>query len=344
VVYPCKPFLCGYYLNSTTFETPSEDHSIGTRSPVTSTITMSVSPGNLTTQTTSTDKPPVVDGGFTSVTRSLHMTVSGTLQGCDEKGATAGTWRPREGKLTHVFAPTEVGVDTNHETAINALNNARVKSVTCTEYTSTFPIPLGIKCDCLPATESTDIGHRYIMTTLPCHSNTNPQNLYSANDTSTEAKRWKDEYPAYTARNIDTHNVMEVRSQPVVFVGKEHPVISLLRANKDILGSDIDQQSLVQGRWHTVSRQCFNTACKTLRQKVLSGIDNVNLANFAMQVQPLDRKAWSDIGKGEHVKDIVEATTREGLQEAHTRALNRPYNVTARFQIKYEYPTQIQGG
>ena len=273
------------------------------------------------------------------------MTVSGTLQGCDEKGATAGFWRPRDGKLNSVWSPTEMGIENNVETATNALQNARVKSVKCMEYISTFPIPLGIKCDCLPATESTDIGHRYIMTTLPCHSNTTPQILYSANDTSSEALRWKQEYPAYTARNIDTHNVMEVKAQPVVFVDLKHPVISLLRANKDILGSDIDQQSLVQGRWHTVSRQCFNTAVKTLRGRVLSEMmDNVNLANFALQVQPLDRKAWSDIGTGEHVKDIVEANTRETLQEAHTRALNRPYNVSARFQITYEYPTHNQGG
>jgi hypothetical protein len=308
---------------------------------------MSISPGttpNLTTQTSVTENAPVADGACTNVKRCVHMTVSGTLQGCDEKGATAGVWKPREGKLAHVFAPTEIGIDNNHETALNSLNNARVKSVICHEYTSTFPIPLGIKCDCLPATESTDIGHRYIMTTLPCHSNTTPQTLYSANDTSSEALRWKQEYPAYNQRNIDTHNVMEVKTHPVVFVDKEHPVISLLRANKDILGSDIDEQSLVQGRWHTVSRQCFNTACKTLRTKVLSNINTVNLSNFAMQVQPLDRKAWCDIGKGEHVKEIVEANTREGLQEAHTRALNRPYNISARFQIEYEYPTQTKGG
>ncbi|KAJ1471151.1 hypothetical protein T484DRAFT_1845253 [Baffinella frigidus] len=220
-------------------------------------------------------------------------------------------WKPREGKVAHVFAPTEVGIDNNHETAINALNNARVKSVTCLEYTSTFPIPLGIKCDSLPACESTDIGHRYIMTTLPNHSNTTPLNLYTADDTSSEAVRWKQEYPQYTSRNIDTHNVMEVKTHPVMFVDKDHPVISLLRANKAILGSDIDEQSLVQGRWHTVSRQCFNTACKTLRTKVLSNINTVNLSNFSLQATPLDRKSWCDIGKGEHVKEIVEATTRE---------------------------------
>jgi hypothetical protein len=301
---------------------------------------MSVAPGTVTTQSTLSDTTaPTVDGGFRTVQRVLHMTVSGTLQGCDEKGATAGVWKPREGKLAHVFAPTEVGIDNNHDTAMNALNNARVKSVVCTEYTSTFPIPLGIKCDCLPACESTDIGHRYIMTTLPCHSNTNPQNLYSADDTSSEAVRWKQEYPQYTARNIDTHNVMEVKTHPVVFVDKNHPVISLLRANKEILGSDIDEQSLVQRRWHTVSRQCFNTAVKTLRSKVLSNISTVNLANFSLQATPLDRKSWCDIGKGEHVTDIVNATTREGLQEAHTRALNKPYNVSARFQVTYEYPT-----
>ncbi|KAJ1466803.1 hypothetical protein T484DRAFT_1756349 [Baffinella frigidus] len=301
---------------------------------------MSVSTSNAAvTPTITTEGGATVDSGFRTVSRVLHMTVSGTLQGCDEKGATAGMWRPKEGKTCQVFAPTEYGIDNNHETATNALHNARVKSVVCTEYTSTFPIPLGIKCDALPACESTDIGHRYIMTTLPCHKNTTPQHLYSADDTSAEAVRWKQEYPQYTARNIDTHNVMEVKSHPVVFVDLNHPVISLLRANKEILGSDIDEQSLVQGRWHTVSRQCFNTACKTLRSKVLSNINTVNLTNFALQAVPLDRKAWCDIGKGEHVKDIVNATTRESLQDAHTRALNKPYNVSARFQINYEYPT-----
>ena len=298
-------------------------------------------PNVLNVSNVTPDTSHVVDTGFRTVQRSLHMTVSGTLQGCDEKGATAGVWKPREGKMCQVFAPTECGIDNNHETALNALNNARVKSVVCTEYTSTFPIPLGIKCDSLQACASTDIGHRYIMTTLPCHSNTTPQNLYSADDTSSEAQRWKQEYPQYTARNIDTHNVMEVKSHPVVFVDINHPVISLLRANKEILGSDIDEQSLVQGRWHTVSRQCFNTAVKTLRSKVLSNINTVNLSNFALQVVPLDRKAWCDIGKGEHVKDIVNSTTREGLQDAHMRALNKPYNVSARFQITYEYPTHV---
>jgi hypothetical protein len=130
---------------------------------------------------------------------------------------------------------------------------------------------------------------------------------------------------------------MEVKAHPVVFVCKDHPVISLLRANKEILGSDIDEQALVQGRWHTVSRQCFNTAVKTLRQKVLSGINTVNLTNFALQAVPLDRKAWCDIGKGEHVLDIVNATTREGLQDAHTRAVNKPYNISARFSVTYDY-------
>jgi hypothetical protein len=301
---------------------------------------MSISSNNTTnTPNVITTASPVVDSGFRTVSRSLHFTYSGTLLGCDEKGATAGIWKPREGKTCQVFAPTEYGIENNHEAATNALNNARVKSVTCTEYTSTFPIPLGIKCDALPACESTDIGHRYIMTTLPCHKNTTPQTLYSADDTSAEAVRWKQEYPQYTARNIDTHNVMEVKSHPVVFVDLNHPVISLLRANKEILGSDIDEQSLVQGRWHTVSRQCFNTAVKTLRQKVLSNINIVNLGNFALQAVPLDRKPWADIGKGEHVKEICNATTRESLQEAHTRALNKPYNISARFHVVYEYPT-----
>jgi len=35
-------------------------------------------------------------------------------------------------------------------------------------------------------------------------------------------------------------------------------------------------------------------------------------------------RGTSHIGKGEHVKEIVDATTRKGLQVAHTHALNKP--------------------
>lgn len=43
-----------------------------------------------------------------------------------------------------------------------------------------------------------------------------------------------------------------------MFVDCAHPVIALLRNNAELLGSNIDEQQLVQDRWHTVSKQVMN--------------------------------------------------------------------------------------
>lgn len=278
------------------------------------------------------------DGRVRTVERVLHMNVTGSLNEFDEKGATAGTWRPRDGKEVPVFAPIESGIENNLTTTTEAIKNSRIRKVSCLEYRNTFPIPIGIKCDNIPQCESTDLGHRYLMTMLPVHGNSNEQQLYSSDDTSMEAQRWTREYPKYNERNLNTCGVMEVRSHPVCFVDKDHPVISLLRANKDILGSDIDAQTLVQGRWHTVSRQCFNTAVKTLRQKVMPNVNISNLGGFTLQATPLDRKSWCNIGKGEHVEEMQRASTKDQVSSAHKAAMNKPYNITARFKVVYEYP------
>jgi hypothetical protein len=153
--------------------------------------------------------------------------------------------------------------------------------------------------------------------------------------------RWRSEYPEYNSQNIMTHNVMEVKSHPVVFVDAQHPIIALLRTNKDLLQSDIDAQPLVQGRWHTVSKGIFNKAVATLRSKVLSNVSHINLVNFNLSLKTLEKSTWSDFGAGEHVPGVRHSTMcgkGDEVSNMVKMAKMTTFSCTARFKVVYDYP------
>ena len=64
--------------------------------------------------------------------------------------------------------------------------------------------------------------------------------------------RWRQEYPKYKKANIDKHGILETGDLAYLFVHQTHPAIALLRANKDLLGSDIDAQQKIDNEWYKV--------------------------------------------------------------------------------------------
>jgi hypothetical protein len=277
---------------------------------------------------------------FKTVSRVLHSNINGSLSSFDSRGHTAGVWKPVEGKHPDVFGPHEIGGDcTDHTAAVNALRNVELLKVEQLECKNTFCVPLGISCSVIPPNESTDWGGRYATTVLPTSANTTTQTLFEADVSDQLGRRWRDDYPEYTAQNLETHNTMEVRNHPVVFVDVGHPVIALLRNNAELLGSNIDEQQLVQDRWHTVSKQVMTACCNTLRNKVLSRVTTMDLNAFQVQLHRLNRERWNDIGLGEHVPGMTEAGMDETkVQEMHDKAVSQPCSFMARWKVTYKYP------
>lgn len=64
---------------------------------------------------------------------------------------------------------------------------------------------------------------------------------------------------------IDSHGVLNVQGENFVFVSKAHPVIDLLRLNKEILNADIDDQPLIDDQWYKVTKQVMSTCCQQLK-------------------------------------------------------------------------------
>ena len=114
----------------------------------------------------------------------------------------------------------------------------------------------------------TGFGEAYCYTVLPESTNTVPTKLYEAGEESEEGNRWRKEYPKYNTATLEKHGVLETGDCAYVFVHDKHPAVALLRANKDLLGSDIDKQQKIDNEWYKVQKETFSTCCNTLRNKV----------------------------------------------------------------------------
>jgi hypothetical protein len=184
---------------------------------------------------------------------------------------------------------------TTHTSANNILASAKVKEVHLLEHKSTFKVPVGVIINCLPSHEMTAAGEAFCYTVLPESTNTVPLKLFQACEDNEESLRWKQEYPNYNAANLETEGVLEYSNSAFYFVHEGHPVITLLRANKDILRTDIDEQKMVANEWYKVLKQTFATCCNTLRNKVLSKLPITDLGKFSIELRRLGTRDWLDL-------------------------------------------------
>ena len=157
---------------------------------------------------------------------------------------------------------------------------------------NTFPVHLGINISCVTPEETTRTGHKYAMTCL-ANSNTQfPLVIHESQDNS-EHLEWRTKYPMYNSNNLDKQGVLDVSGQQFTFVDENHPVIELLRQNKEMLNANIDDQPKIDGQWFKITKQVFSTCCSTLRNKVLNKVMTRDLNNFSVTLNRVGRNDWT---------------------------------------------------
>ena len=153
------------------------------------------------------------------------------------------------------------GCDT--QSSVSILSQAVLKEARIIEYTSTLPCAVGVHISCVPNQEVTRTGVGYAFTALPESTNNNSLVVYENDATTAESMAWRAQYPEYNSMNLETQGVLNVQGESFVFVSKAHPVIDLLRANKDVLKADIDKQTLIDDHWVRAPDEVF--VCSSAR-------------------------------------------------------------------------------
>ena len=132
---------------------------------------------------------------------------------------------------------------------------------------------------------------------------------------------WKRKFPNLNKDNLQTEGVVNLSNRPYMLVDKDHPVIDMLRCNKDVLFADIDELPLMEDQYYRLSPLLFESMCNLLRTKVLPN-NSINYL-YIFQLCRLDGRDWDSIRKEESV-------------DAITELLNKHCNFTARVELEYE--------
>lgn len=278
--------------------------------------------------------------------RTLHVNITNSLGNLALAGPHGGFWKLVDGKQPELLANID-SESLDASAATSQLNNAIIHEVTLLEHQSTFPVPLGVTLNCVPPREITDIGEKYAYTVLP-HSNSSfPQVIFKSEEISSDMYDWHKHFPNYNASNLETEGVLPVNNQPFVFVEAKHPAISVLRANPQIIGCDIDQQKKM-GEYHRISRQLLQTCCNVIRQKVLSRMSSKDLNTLSAQISRVNAEGWEDMGDGSialrnlKLKAGMSLEEEEEAKRKHLRLFTQtPYSYMARIKIKYELPNNM---
>jgi hypothetical protein len=278
--------------------------------------------------------------------RTLHVNITNSLGNLALAGPMGGVWKPVDGSQLKLFSHVE-GESFDTSTATNQLSSAIIHECTLLEHQSTFPIPLGVQINCIPAREVTELGEKFSYTVLPYSNISTPHMIYKTEHLGSDMYEWHKEFPNYNSHNLETEGVLPVNNQSIVFIDQCHPVTALLRANQHLIGCDIDSQKKMNDQYFKISRQVLQTCCQTLRQKVLSKITTHDLNTLSVQIHRINAESWEDMGDGSiamknfKIKAGVAPEIEEEAKRKHLRAFtSTPYSYTARIKLKYELPNK----
>ena len=256
-------------------------------------------------------------------TKRFNVQITGTMANFEAEGPSLATWRPVEGQHVKIF--TNANAEQDLGSAIKVLRNTWLVKATVLEQKNTFPVPLGIKISCIKPQEHVETGEGYAFTTMPLTHNPTPLVIFEADAGAQTSQEWRRLYGEYNETNLASHNVLEIANQNYVFVHENHPVVSLLRANSDLLGHEMTDDRKVDGEWFKVSKQVLTTCCNTLRSRVLSKVTTNDLTDLHVVLSRLDAKEWTEDS------DVLRETS-----STNPNIIDKPCSFMSRLEMTYE--------
>jgi hypothetical protein len=138
--------------------------------------------------------------------------------------------------------------------------------------------------------------------------------------------------------------VLSLGNCPYVFVNQKHPVINLIRMNKEMLGVDIDTIPKMDGEWYKLSEPLMASCCEAIKSNILSKMEQTDLYNFTIQAHPLHGGDWAIVDPHDMLQSFYPDPTwtksdyQVNLAVHQKNFLERPGVLHLRMEVKYSVP------
>jgi hypothetical protein len=288
------------------------------------------------TDTQMEESDEVLKAPTTRISRRFNVSFQGSMRMFEQLGNLSATWHPAENTHASMFGTdfdsAENATDTT--TTLKSIGNAVIVEAKVLETKSTFPVPVGVSCNVIPGNELTEFGERFLFTALPMGSQSESQLVYKADAKAETGLEWRTLYPTFTKANLEHEGVMQVNQCAYMFVSKNHPAVDVLRENSDRIDNDIAMQTLIDGEWYKVSRQCFTAACKALRKEILSKVHTADLNTLQFQMHRFNGEKWDSITNEEFC--YPHSTPEDQRGDLVEMRLTSPCSLHARIELTYE--------
>jgi hypothetical protein len=278
--------------------------------------------------------------------RHLLVHITGNRASWEHMGIHGALWRINAEKAGQIFnydgneslLGGEQGVQ---ERVCRAL----IKRITVVESHTNVDEVVGVSIDGLPPKEFTAGGDGVSLFLLGSGRVTEPQEIFNLSGNTELGMAWMKQYPKYTHANLQEEGVMFLTGASYYFVHEGHPAIHMLRANTEVLGVQIKEETMVNGSWYRVDTEAFLFCVNTLRENLLQNAPSTfDLTSLTVRVSKPDGQRWLQLPP--QVIDGLSADSSEAQQEEQQEAkialiqkyLDRPLHVTLRLAVEYTLP------
>lgn len=237
--------------------------------------------------------------GSNIITRRFNVNINGSLMSLNSEGPSASSWHPSEKTLASAWSDPNIHGTQDHQAILKSLSNVHIVKCTCIESQNTFPVPLSVHINCIPGSEISENGEKVAFTSLANAHNTQPITLYENDAHAGPSQEWMKLFGEYTKDNILVKNVLNLdkeNGRDYVYVHQDHPVISVLRANPEILGAPLDDHQKIDNEWFKVSLNAHQTCCDTICKRILSQVSSSSVRGLNVSIARNDLASeWCEI-------------------------------------------------
>jgi hypothetical protein len=276
------------------------------------------------------------------------MNKTASIAYLDLQGPNARKFSLSEAVTRSIFLPDYMNRNPNSIQFVNnLLRRIHLHRICVSHGTSnSFPFPLGIKIQGIPASEYTIDGDSFNYIIPAKFSVLHETCIFESVGDAGLMQTWEEDFAKWNTDNLETLCAMIVPESDVVMVHLEHPVVQLLDKKYEEFNTlPPTEQPNTTPNWRQIHRAVFDRACAWLRDNILSKSSKTfDMTQINIYFDKIDNSKFTLLPPSFFVdipikgtEDVCEMT--EIKSKFSNLTIQRPFSLDIKLKFYYRLPT-----